>query len=342
MRVPPRWLRRLMIDPVAVVAVVLLFVSVPLLAIVAVVGSAFLPGSWRGLRLLAFGVVYAAVELVGLVTAFGTWVASGFGRHLHSPSFVTFHYRLLGWAVGVIVATAVRLFHLTLDLQNDVAGHPDSPTRRPAIVASRHAGPGDSFLLVHGLMRRSSRRPRIVLKDTLQLDPLIDVLIHRLPCRFVDPSPGAGDVVTGAIADLAASMERDDALVIFPEGGNFTPKRKHRAVERLRRTGRTTLAEQAARLRWTLPPRPGGIAAAISAAPEARVVLVAHAGLDHLDTIGDLWRGLPQDKTLHVRWTPFAVPQGSDADAVGAALMDAWLELDAWVSAHRVDDADAA
>lgn len=339
MSLPPRWLRRVLVDPLAVVTVLLLFTSVPLLAIVAVVASAFLPGTWRGLRLLAFGLVYATVEIVGLLALFVAWVASGFGYRLRSPGFVAFHYAVLGRAVGVIVATAVRLFHLSLDLQNDASGHPESPTRRPAIVACRHAGPGDSFLLVSGLVNRSSRRPRIVLKHTLQWDPLIDVLLNRLPSRFLDPAVGGGNGVTEAIADLAATMDRDDALVIFPEGGNYTPKRHRRAVERLRAAGHGRLAERAENLRFTLPPRPAGIAAAITAAPDARVLLVAHAGLDHLVTVRDVWRGLPQDKTLHVRWSPLDVPPGSDAEAVGSLLMDAWEELDAWVSAHREGDA---
>ena len=59
------------------------------------------------------------------------------------------------------------------------------------VVLSRHAGPGDSFLLVHTLMDRDHlRRPRIVLKDVLQLDPLIDVYLNRLPNHFVHGRSG--------------------------------------------------------------------------------------------------------------------------------------------------------
>ena len=47
-----------------------------------------------------------------------------------------------------------------------------------------------------------------------------------------------------------------------------------------------------------LAPRPGGFIAALDAAPEADVVLVAHTGLDHMLTVGDVWRELPMDK----RW----------------------------------------
>lgn len=335
MRVPPRWVRRVVLAPLVAVGVLLLFTSVPVLVIVAVVASSFLPGTWRGLRLLAFGLVYAAVELVGLITLFGSWVVSGFGYRLRSPRFLDFHYWVLSRAVQVVVGTGARLFHLEIVFESDVRGHPNRPGRRPAIVACRHAGPGDSFLLVHGLINRSARRPRIVLKDTLQLDPFIDVLVNRLPSRFIHPSPGAGEETVDAIGDLASTMATDDALVIFPEGGNYTPRRHRRAVERLRAGGREPLAAQAEQLQYTLPPRPAGISAAMRAAPEARVVLVAHTGLDHMVTLRDVWRGLPQDKTLHVRWTPFVLPAGADDHVAGEALMTAWLELDRWVAGHR-------
>lgn len=343
MRVPPRWLRRVVIAPLVALGILLAFTSVPVLAVIAVIASAFLPGTWRGLRLLAFAMVYAAVELVGLVTLFGTWLVSGFGYRMRSPAFVDFHYAVLARAVDVVVRTAMRLFHLDLELESDVRGHPTRSTRRPAIVAARHAGPGDSFLLVHGLMHRSARRPRIVLKDTLQLDPFIDVLVNRLPSRFVHPNPASGDGVTEAIAELAGSMGPDDALVIFPEGGNYTPRRHRKAVERLRAGGRAPLADQADQLRFTLPPRPAGIAAAMAAAPQARVILVGHTGVDHMVTLRDVWRGLPEDKTLYVRWTPFEIDgAATDESAIGESLMAAWLDLDRWIAAHREANGAAA
>ena len=39
------------------------------------------------------------------------------------------------------------------------------------------------------------------------------------------------------IADLASNLDENDAFVIFPEGGNFTPHRRARAIERLRSSG---------------------------------------------------------------------------------------------------------
>src|SRR4029453_16652991 len=132
--------------------------------------------------------------------------------------------------LDVLMWVAQRLFALRLvtdgtswsPLDDGVPGSTNA-----MVVLSRHAGPGDSFLLVHTLMNRDHlRRPRIVLKDMLKLDPLIDVYLNRLPNHFVTAGPGAGTVSTEAIADLARGLGDQDALLIFPEGANFTPQRR--------------------------------------------------------------------------------------------------------------------
>ena len=113
------------------------------------------------------------------------------------------------------------------------------------IVLSRHAGPGDSFLLVHHLLSRYRRKPRIVMKAALQFDPSLDVVINRLPNAFVPArhrSPG--NLVIKEIQRLAAGLGPTGALVIFPEGGNFTPRRRLRAIRLLEER---RLAEEAAK-----------------------------------------------------------------------------------------------
>jgi hypothetical protein len=44
-------------------------------------------------------------------------------------------------------------------------------------VPARHAGPADTFLLLYELLVYAGRRSLLVLKDTLALDPWIDVLL---------------------------------------------------------------------------------------------------------------------------------------------------------------------
>ena len=86
-----------------------------------------------------------------------------------------------------------------------------------------------------------------------------------------------------------------------------------------------------------LPPKPGGVAAALAAAPHADVVFVAHTGLDHLNTVRDIWRELPVAKTLRLRWcfVPAAdVPRDPDAEI--RWLYDWWSDIDRWIAQHSV------
>ena len=120
---------------------------------------------------------------------------------------------------------------------------------------------------------------------------------------------------------------------IFPEGANFTPRRRVRAIKRLRDRGLATAVRRAEAMRNVLPPHPAGVTAALRAAPHADVVFVAHTGLEHLSTVRDLWRGLPTDKTLYLRWwfIPAAeVPR--DETQLTDWLYRWWETIDAWIT----------
>jgi 1-acyl-sn-glycerol-3-phosphate acyltransferase len=325
--------------PLLVAALAAGVVSLPVLVVVAVVVSVWLPGRWYALRLLAFGLVYLALEVAGLAIAWVLWVASGFGRRLDAPASRSAHYTVLRLVLDVLMKAAQRLFALQVvtdgtswsPLDDGVPG-----SENAMVVLCRHAGPGDSFLLVHTLMNRDHlRRPRIVLKDVLQLDPLIDVYLNRLPNYFVTSDPGAPSAEE-AIADLAGDMGDEDALLIFPEGANFTPQRRLRAIQRLRRRGLVTAERRAEAMRNVLPPRPAGVTAAVRAAPHADVVFVAHTGLEHLSTVRDIWRGLPMDKVLRLRWwfVPAADVPGDD-DELTDWLYRWWEDIDGWIEAAR-------
>ena len=285
--------------------------------------------------MLAFALVYLLLEAVGLAIALALWVASGFGWKLRSPVFQQAHYAVLRGLLAELLATARWVFHLQLDtdgvswspLDDGVPGSTNA-----MVVLSRHAGPGDSLLLVRTLMDRDHlRRPRIVLKDVLQWDPLLDVYLNRVPSAFL----GSGGEMTRRVADLARGMGEEDALLIFPEGGNFSETRRLRTIDRLRGKGMLEQARRAEAMRHVLAPRPGGVAAALEAAPHADVVFVAHTGLEHLSTVVDLWDGLPMDETVRLRW--WFVPADEvprDRRAQEEWLYEKWAEIDAWIASH--------
>jgi len=335
---PPRIVRRLVMVPLLLVVMAAVVVTLPLLALVAAVASPLLPGRWRALRLLVFALVWLALESATLFACLALWVASGFGGRIRLASFQERHYAVMRWFLATVYKAATRAFRLTVEIDEPELTPEEAAARltRPVIVLSRHAGPGDSFLLVHHLLSRYRRRPWIVMKAALQLDPGLDVMINRLPHAFVSPRRGPGSGVIDEIVRLATDLGPTGALVIFPEGGNFTERRRLRAIARLEER---RLPEQATRARGMghlLAPRSGGAIAAITAAPTADVIFVAHTGLDDLVTVGDIWRSLPMEKTLRAGWwRVVAADVPREREAQVRWLYDWWERIDAWIGERR-------
>src|SRR5690606_20781472 len=106
-----------------------------------------------------------------------------------------------------------------------------------------------------------------------QWDPAVDVLLNRLPNQFLaSERRRRGSSPEQMIGQLAAGLDENDAMVIFPEGGNFTPRRRLAAIARLRSRGLADAAHRAEQLRHVMAPRPGGMLAALEAAPTAGVI----------------------------------------------------------------------
>ena len=331
---PPRWVRRVVLAPAALVLTAGVLAALPLLVLVAAVLSPLLPGRLRALRVLWVAVVALVMESLVLLALFGLWLAAGFGLRVCSPAFQRRHYTLVGWYLRVLYGEAARVLRLRVEIEGP---DPDEYLDRPLLVFCRHAGPGDSFLLIHALVNWYAREPRVVLTESLQWHPALDVVLNRLPTRFL-PShrERRGPEVEVQIGELATALDPDDALVIFPEGGNFTQRRRHAAIARLRAKGLEDMARRSEAMPNVLPPRPGGVGAALAAAPEADVVWVAHAGLDDLLTVADVWRALPMDRTVRMRWWRVPhdeVPSGSDAHVDW--LYQWWERIDGWIDETR-------
>jgi hypothetical protein len=161
---PGLWLlRRLVIAPAMILLSVALWLLLPLWLIVVAALAPILPGRWRLLRILWLMVVWATAESVLLVILLGWWLASGFGRRIRTPYWEGLHYDLVQGLLYVVFREARRVLALRVETEGpDPAAHPG----RPLIVACRHAGPGDSFTLIHALMHWYGREPRVVLKET--------------------------------------------------------------------------------------------------------------------------------------------------------------------------------
>jgi 1-acyl-sn-glycerol-3-phosphate acyltransferase len=350
---PPSAVRRLVLVPLVVLIAGALAVLAPPLAVFSVVFAMIRksrtgrPQRMRMLRVVCFALVWFLAETAALAVFGCLWIVSGFGGRLDTEPYQSRHFAVMRWLLDLMYRAAQR----TCGLRVHVAGPPGEAglPSRPLIVLSRHAGPGDSLLVVHHLLSECERRPRLVMKAALQLDPSLDVLANRLPNVFVQhrraASPGSQP---GASADskyhteqikrLAAGLDGQGALVIFPEGANWTPQRWRRAIARLRRRGLNNLAERAVAMPNVLPPHTSGALAALAACPSADVVFVAHTGLDGLVSARDVWQSLAADVTVSARWwrVPAAeVPRAAGHQAQVDWLYDWWRRIDAWISAQQ-------
>jgi len=222
-----------------------------------------------------------------------------------------------------VVGTALGSLLVRVEVQADAAAEAALARHdRPLLVLARHAGAGDSVLLVHLLLDRYGREPGIVMKEILTLDPVIGIVARHLPSALID---GAVDDPE-EIHELARNLKDNGALLLFPEGGNFTPARRARAIDWLHRNDQPGRAAQAERLRHTMAPRARGVLAALDGASSADVIVIAHAGLGH--------REMPHDTTVRIRL--WHVPGGDvpAGEAERVEWVDAWwARVDAWVAA---------
>jgi 1-acyl-sn-glycerol-3-phosphate acyltransferase len=324
------------IAPAVIAGTVLMWSTLPLWLLGAGIASPFVPGWLRPVRLLWVGVVHLTLESLALVELFGLWIASGFGIWVRTPYFERIHYDIAQTYLVVFFREARRVLRLKIET---VGPAPDAHPGEPLLVFCRHAGPGDSFTLMYALMHWYGREPRVVLKETLAWDPALGVLLSRLPSRFISARPGPGRDLEKEVGDLARNLDANDAFVIFPEGGNFTPERRERGIARLKRLGKHRMADRAEQMVNVLAPRPGGVLAALDAAPEADVLLVAHTGLDHVVTIADAWHSLPMDKRLVTGWWRVPreeIPAGREERIEW--LYGRWEQIDDWVAENRPVD----
>jgi 1-acyl-sn-glycerol-3-phosphate acyltransferase len=327
-------LRRLRTIPTLVLGLLLITVLLPVLLIVSVVVDAARRLAFgvppTALRLIAFLWVYLAAEVVGLAAMAVAWALSRGGRREAALQQMTLRLQQL-W-VGVLFGAVRGLFGLHLEVAGDDAIAPG-----PVIVLVRHASIVDNLLPAIVVARPHRIRLRYVLKRELLADPCLDVAGRRLPNYFV--RRGTGEAVElERVRSLARGLERDEGVLIYPEGTRFTPERRSRAIARIRERD-SGLAVRAARLRHLLPPRFGGVGALLDGAPDADVLVIAHHGFEGLRLVSDIWRGGLVDLGVHVRVTRIVrsdVPEDSAARADW--LYELWQDVDDWLEERFAAD----
>lgn len=297
-----------------VLAVVLLG-FLPVWLILVAFASRFFPGKWRPLRLIWFGFVYVLLEVAALAALLWLWLVAGVGMRLDSPASQRRHHRLLAWLLRRVVRSAEFSFGLQRADRADLLAAVSADT--PVVVLSHEAGAGVSLAVLDRVLNGTpARRARVVLKDLHQLDPAVDLLLHRTGGVFV---PGGRDdvAVLAAVSQAAALTEAGEALVLMSGDGVA-------ADERL------------------LPPRLPAAEAALAALPGAEVAAVGLAGLEGLSTPGEVWRSMPHDTVV----VPHAVVASSvdlpSADARSTWLTSAFAAVGGSLVAEQRVDRDTA
>jgi 1-acyl-sn-glycerol-3-phosphate acyltransferase len=337
---PPAPIRRpLTITTWLVLSTVGLLLSPLLLAIAAVMAAVLRRP--QPMLFTRFLIAYLARELGGLIACGALWLFSGFGARIRGRRSRQLHYRLLRWYVHGLAERALSLLDIDVNVQipDDVA---DALRRdQPLLFFSRHAGPGDTVLLIDLLLSDFDRLPSVVFKDTLAIDPCVDLVGHRLPHAILDTSDR--EECEARIKQVTSHLAPRGILVLFPEGGNVTAERRRRALDKLWRKGRRRQAEQAGQMTHVMPPQPMGALAALSANPNADVIFGAHTGLGLAAFPRELWKHTPIGQTLKERmWLSPADERPQDPEEQIQWLYDWWRRIDDWVDSQGEETPEEA
>ena len=275
-------------------------------------------------------IAYFALELAALLACGALWLASGGGVLMGSETFQRLHYRLLRWVVHSFAGRWCALLEIDVAEGESPEAIRALQSDRPLLFFSRHAGPGDTVVLIDLLLTRFDRLPSVVFKESIVIDPCVDLIGHRLPHAILNTAEP--ERCEARIEEVAMGLRDRGVLLLFPEGGNFTAERRRLAIGKLWRKGRRTEAQEAEGMTHVLPPRSTGVLAALRGNPDADVIFAAHTGLGLAAFPRELWRAAPIGRTLKTRmwlWPAADHPEGPEEQS--AWIYNCWKQIDEWI-----------
>ncbi len=279
----------------------------------------------RHVRLLAMLYGATVIESLAIIVCGALWVGTGFGIAMGTAPVQRLHHRLQWWWTGSLLRTAERTCGMRLDVRgiDEIGG-------QPMIMLGRHISIADAALPATLLGPAHGYRLRHVLKQDLLWGPALDIVGQRMPNYFVNRRNRATDDLD-AIADLATGLSTKEGLVIFPEGTFYRPDRWQRRIDAIEQRD-LARAERLRPLRHLLPPEPGGTIAALEAARDADVLVLAHCGFEAFESLGDIYRSVPfrEPVVIDMRVIPRSALPTKPDDLV-LWLDETWLELDEWI-----------
>jgi 1-acyl-sn-glycerol-3-phosphate acyltransferase len=330
---PPLAVRRVLHVLWPAVGVLVTALATPVL--VAGAFAALVDRRARLFRITAVVVLLMWVDIGMLIGCWRLWLAC---PTKDGPTWLEDHERLLVSSLDRAMVVGRRWVGFEVRLADRMhLGSVDTPL----VAFARHAGPADSIALAWLLSRTAGRLPRIVLADALRWDPAVDTILTRLHSYFVPSEDGSGNDRLRGVAALASSLRAQDVLLLFPEGQNWSPRRRRKLIEILHERGDSLRAARASRLRHVLPVRTRGPVACLTARPDADVMVVAHAGFERLTSLRQIYEAVPFTRRpfLVKAWTYAADELPDDESGIAAWIEQQWDEVDTWVGEHSPDPA---
>jgi hypothetical protein len=203
-------------------------------------------------RLVAFALLYAWAEVVGLAMLGLVWLASLPSRERHATLVARTYVVQRHWAHALLVF-ARRLLALCFEVAGEAHVSPG-----PVIVLVNHASLLDTLLPTIFVTHTHGLALRFVLKEELLVSPCLDVAGLRLPNVFVDRSSAQTARELERIRALSSGLgRRRDPL----PRAHAHDAQEARASAREARDGRPSLHAEALKLTHVLPPRFGGTSA---------------------------------------------------------------------------------
>jgi 1-acyl-sn-glycerol-3-phosphate acyltransferase len=304
----------------------LLVATLPLVVIATALTDLLSGGRTAALRASLFLAWYLTCEVAGVL-------ASAFLWSFAQPALVgrdrwlAAHYAVqLAWATALWRA-AVLLFRLRVDVQGSEHNAPG-----PIVLLVRHVSVADTLIPSVFATGEAGVRLRYVLKRELLWAPSLDVVGNRLPNVFVERGSDDSAAQTEKVRALSRGLNDDEGILIFPEGTRFTQRKRSRVLARMEERGEARSLARAKRLRHVLPPRRGGVMAALAGDERADVVLCAHTGFEHISTFRELFLGSLVGRRVFVRF--WRVPRSAvpaREEAIADWLDEQWGEVDEWI-----------
>lgn len=323
--VPPRIVRRTLRDPLWPLVIGVIALVLGLLAIPGLI-AALVSRRRRPLRLIRVLLAALALDLGIVAGCWRLWFRHPPWRR-NPAAWRRAHTELLGHRLETFLAVAERAVGLELHLDVEP---PTDATDQPLLVLARHVGTGDSLVVVHAVVKTMGRTPRVMLKRFLLWDAAADLLLTRLDSYFLPPRRMHVDTRDRLLEDFARSLGPHDALILFPEGGNWSARRHAASIEWAAANNNAALAEWLEKHPRVLAPRAKGTREMLEESPNLVPIIVTHRGLDQTGSPAQIWQALPLHDPVEVLARQVPRPPTHELEDVERWLQHYWSRIDRW------------